>query len=149
MKDGVVFAWKAITGDLTPDERKVLGKVLFTASWRAVLVFHVAWACGWLAVTGIGGGFAKADEIDKKIEKATKPLAAQIEAQNRLVAIIGEQVSDQVANSVATEIRYLVGKKCKETDVTERDRLQREIDRKQAEYRKIRSEWYPFGCGDV
>lgn len=149
MKDAISFAWKAVTGDLTPEERRVVGKVLFTSSWRALLIFHVAWACGWLGTTGLGGGFAKADIIDEKIAKANRPITVELEKQRMVIALIGKQVNDQVANSIATEIRYLVGKKCKETDVVERDRLQREIDRKQAEYREIRREWYSFGCGDV
>lgn len=28
-----------------------------------VMLFHVAWACGWLLYLGLGNGFAKAEEV--------------------------------------------------------------------------------------
>lgn len=42
------------------------------ARWRlvifasvAVLMFHVAWACGWLGYIGLGNGFAYAEDVQK------------------------------------------------------------------------------------
>jgi len=38
---------------------------IFTFSWRAIIVFHIAWACGWLGAFGLGGGFAAAADVEK------------------------------------------------------------------------------------
>lgn len=38
---------------------------IFTVSWRVIIVGHIAWACGWLAYLGVGGGFARAEDFSK------------------------------------------------------------------------------------
>lgn len=52
---------KWLAFDLTAEQAK--GAVI--VGWRAVLVAHVLWACGWLSVTGLGGGFAYAGDVAK------------------------------------------------------------------------------------
>lgn len=152
MKEAMAALWKLATGDLTPAERGVLVKVWAKMGWRLILGLHILYACGWLATFGFAG-FARADSLDKmvdrKIEAATKPLAEKVGAQSAILQGISQRFTDQVANSTASEIRYLIGKRCKEVDSAERDRLQREIDRKQAEFYELKKHRYEFGCGDV
>lgn len=140
---------RAIYGDLTPAEARVLGKALFTYGWRVATLAVALWMLGTFKGWGLGGGFAYADEVDKKIATAIEPIAREQKEQRGVLETLSRQVNDQLANSVASEIRYLVGRKCNEQNDTERDRLQREIDRKQGEYAGLRKERYAFGCADL
>ena len=149
MKDVLVSVWKLMAGDLTQEERKVMSGALLRVGWRGALVFHILWACGWLAFTGIGAGFAKADDTDAKIAKAVEPIRAEQAEQRQLITNLTEAVSDQIVNAIAGEIRLLYAKRCVEKTFQERDRLQVEIDKKQREYRKYRQRDYEFGCDDL
>lgn len=58
---------KLFTGDATPEQKRFLVRM----SFRFLLVFHIAWACGWLSFLGLSG-FAQADTItDLKTEVAS------------------------------------------------------------------------------
>lgn len=149
MKDILSTAWKLVIGDLSPEERKVFTGALFKVGWRGALVFHVMWACGWLTIFGIGGGFAKADDTDNKIAKAVEPIRAEQKKQGKQITDLTDVISDQIVNNIASEIRLLYAKRCKETDYQERDRLQREIDNRQRDYRKYRENKYEFSCNDL
>lgn len=129
--------WRLITGDATAEERKHGMSFLLRTGYRVVMTSAVAAGFGVFAFVGFDG-WARAAEIEEKIQ----PL-------ERKVAAVSDQVGSLVANSLASEIRYMVARKCKEPDPIEKDRLQREIDRKQYEYRDIRKEFYQFGCDDV
>jgi hypothetical protein len=39
-------------------------KGVITVSWRALLLVHIAWACGWLGYIGLGNGFAQAADFE-------------------------------------------------------------------------------------
>lgn len=47
-----------------------------------------------------------------------------------------------LSNGVASELRFLQYKRCKETNYYERERIWREITRKQDEYKDYRAEFY-------
>lgn len=149
MKDLIQSVWKLMTGDLEPEERKAMNGALLKVGWRGALVFHVLWACGWLAFAGIGAGFAKAEDAERKIEKAIEPVMAEQAEQRALLTNLTDTIADQLASGIASEIRYLYAKKCKEEDYRERDRLQGEIDRKQHEYFKYRKTRYQYDCRDI
>lgn len=149
MKDIFSTAWKLMAGDLTPEERKVFTGAIIKVGWRGALFFHVMWACGWLTIFGIGGGFAKADDTDSKIAKAVEPIRAEQKRQGDQLATLTDVISDQIVSNIASEIRLLYAKRCKETDFQERDRLQDEIDKRQRDYRKYRQNKYEFSCNDL
>jgi len=100
-------------------------------SWTArmsILAF-----AGALAITVAVSpyGFARAADFRAEI-KAIK------ETQDR----DSKRLALSLSNGVASEIRFLQAKRCKEVDSAERDRLIRETDRKQDEYRELRGEFY-------
>lgn len=137
---------KWLTFGLTDEQAKGAA----TVGWRALIVLHIAYACGWLAYIGLGSGFALADEVDQKIASALEPVVTEQREQRTVLETLSRQLTDQLANSVASEIRYLVGKRCKEREGSEeRERLQREIDRKQIEYESYRKQRYVFNCSDI
>lgn len=129
---------------LTDDQVK--GAIV--VSWRAWLILlslYVFW--GW-QVLGITRP-VRADEVDQKIATAIAPVVQEQKEQRLVLETLSRQLNEQLANGVASEIRYLVGRKCGEQNSDERDRLQREIDRKQGEYVTLRKERYMFGCPDL
>lgn len=142
--------WKfLILGDATAEQRTLATRFLVRTGYRIATTTAILWAFGVFGDVGFGDGFARAGDMDTKIATATRPLEKKIDEQGQILSAVARQVSEQVANSLASEIRYLVAKKCPEINPSERDRLQREIDRKQIEYRDIRNEFYRFGCDDV
>jgi hypothetical protein len=149
MKEFFEIAWKLATGGMTPEERKAGTRFLMTAGWRAVLVFSVAWGFGMLTWSGAGSGFARAADVDKKIAEAIEPIAKEQREQRTVLNTVSRKLTEQLANSVASEIRYLYAKRCPEQNPAERERLQREIERKQTEYVELKNERYPYSCGDV
>lgn len=95
-------------------------------------------------------GFALAGETEKKIDTAVQPIKKELGEQRQILNSITRQLNDQLANSVATEIRLLISKRCKEPDHNERDRLWREKDRKQDEYQAMRGQRYTEpSCSDL
>lgn len=50
--------FELFVGDMTPEQKRFLIRTAF----RFLLVFHIAWACGWLQFMGLVG-FAQAGEL--------------------------------------------------------------------------------------
>jgi hypothetical protein len=149
LKEFFEVGWKLVTGGMTPQERASGIKFMVTAGWRAMTLFVVAWGFGFMAWTGSGSGFARASDVDKKIATALEPIVHEQKEQKTLLTVVSRKLTEQLANAVASEIRYLYAKKCAEQNPVERDRLQREIDRKQSEYIELKDERYQYNCGDV
>lgn len=73
--------------------------------------------------------------------------AGDVKAQIAEIKTIQDRDSKRLAlslsNGIASELRFLMAKRCKETNNSEeRDRLIRESDRKQDEYKELRGEYY-------
>jgi hypothetical protein len=151
MKELAQFVLKLALGGLTDEERQLGYKLLTTFGYRLLMVFLMCWAYGVFEIIGGSRGFAHADNVDQKIKTAVEPIVAEQAAQRDLIKGLTTLLNEQLANGIATEIRYLVGKRCVEKDPFERDRIQREIDRKQEEWKRFRGrdESYRYSCGDV
>lgn len=149
MKELLASAWKGLTADLTPEEQRAFNRIAFKIGWRGLIIGHILYACGWLVALGIGPGFARADEVDKKIATSVQPLIEEQRSQKQLLTQLSRQINEQLANGLASEIRYLVAKKCSEQGGGEKERIQKEIDLKQVEYQALRGNRYDYGCGDV
>lgn len=149
MRDALEFLFKLATGDMTPEERRVGYKLLTTVGYRSVMIFLMAWAYGAFEVFGWSGGFARADSVEDKIQEAVRPIFDEQKQQGQALIELTKIMKSQLANSLATEIRLYTGRRCRETDPQERDRLQGEIDKKRDEYRLYRNADYNYGCGDV
>lgn len=126
-----------IAFDLTPAQKKLALRI----GWRVALITHIFWACGWLAVFGLSG-FVRADDMRRNIESATKPLEATVAEQNKLLERVSRQLIDQLASSVAAEIRAKIAKRCAEPDSRERERLNGEIYRLQQQYVEYKGSTY-------
>lgn len=119
------------------------------AGWRLLIVTHIAWACGILGHIGLAG-FARADAVDKKIAAAVQPIKQEMAEQRTILNEVSQQLQDTLAENKASEIRHLVSRRCKETNTEERNRIIREIDRKQEEYKRLRKgERYAITCEEV
>lgn len=151
MRNLIELLIKLAVGGLTEEERRVGWKLVTTIGYRAVMVGLMLWGYGWLQFMGWGNGFARADDVDEKIKEAVKPLFAAQTRQGEMLKAFEDLLNEQLASGVATEIRYLVGMRCKGPDAYERERIQKEIDRKQEEYKRFRdaNEKYHYTCGDV
>lgn len=146
---GSVFL-HSISSDVTPEERKAARRVFVKVGWRVLVFVLLFWSYGLFEGLGLGSGFARASDIDTKIAAANKKLSEQLDVTSRGVAVLAEQVNEQLANGVATEIRRITGKRCKELDPAEKDRLTREIDRQQEQFFKIKQRYYQVpGCIDL
>jgi|SRR5690554_4181132 len=116
--------------------------------WRGWIVLLSLYVFAGWQVVGIARP-ARADEVDKKIEKAIEPIKKELGEQRAILDSLSEQLTVALAEAKASEIRHLVSRRCKETDPREKDRIIKEIDRKQEEYVKLRGERYIISCGEV
>jgi len=102
-------------------------------------------------------GFARADDIKAKVDEAIAPITAEVAQVKKQLTDINSQVevnsrrlSLALANGIASELRFIQAKRCKEQSPAERDRLIAESDRKQDEYRELRGEYYRIPrCEDL
>jgi hypothetical protein len=127
---GLLFV-NSVSSDVTPEERRVAHAVLVKIGWRVAVIGALLWGFGWLAFFGLGGGFARADDVKLKISEATQPLKKSVEELTNLV-------NRSLAEAKAAEIRALVYKRCKTADYGDKESINKEIDRKQDEYRSLR-----------
>ncbi|HEX2242712.1 MAG TPA: hypothetical protein VHK27_05580 [Gammaproteobacteria bacterium] len=124
----------------------------------AVCVMALMILSGWAASPF---GFARAGDIKPQIDEALKPVKDEInKLEQAVIAVTKSQETNtrrlaiSLANSTAGEIRLLAAKRCKERGPTgnanERERLTREIERKQDEYYELRGSHYQIpNCEDL
>lgn len=79
-------------GDIPPEQRAMFIRV----SFRALLVIHIIWACGWLTSLGLAG-FARAESIDQ----VKRDLSSQISELAKQV----DSIQSQVARSQKIQTR--------------------------------------------
>jgi hypothetical protein len=109
---------KVLTFDLTDTELKFLRDFL----WRAVVTFHMVYACGYLALLGVPlQGFAQASEVAK----------------------YKEAVVLQARLGIVREIRLQTTAMCRSSDMEVRNALINTIDKLREDYRAITGEIYP------
>lgn len=94
-----------------------------------LMLFHIAWACGWLAYAGLGDGFAHAAEVNK----------VQGDISTLRESILEQQLFDMHI------------KRCASPDGSEiRTYLAEKIQTKQKEYRRITGAIYDLpGCDQL
>jgi hypothetical protein len=137
-------------------EHKRYRKALAHWSTKVVMVMAVFAVAGAWALSPIG--FARAGDLEDKINTAIEPLQkqqdnlkTQLNQVQNLQARDSRRLSLSLANGIASEIRFLLSKSCKEKDGDERERLYREISKKTDEYEEFKG--VPFGawpkCGEL
>lgn len=129
------------------DEQRKYRRALSSYNYRmAVCVYSLAIGAAW-AVTPYG--FVKAETLEKRIAEVVSPVKDEQKELKLALADLkviqtrdSSRLSTSLSNGIASEIRYLLAKRCKETNAFERDTLWREIERKQDEYKELRGEKY-------
>lgn len=140
------LALKAITFDMTPEEIRIAGKVLFIASWRAAVIV------GFFIVFGTNY-FARAEDFEKKTDEKLQALSTKQTNMDLKLAGLSYNVNYFLARSLAADIRLVYARMCaadREKNWNERERLRDELDKKQDDYRMLRDdrkEYGPLNCG--
>jgi hypothetical protein len=99
------------------------------------------WALGTMAYIG-QPGFAYAADMDRRIDMKLQPLAQEQLAQRALLNVVSQQLKDSLSEGKSAEIRALALKRCREKSDVEKEDLNKEIDRKQAEFFKLVERYY-------
>lgn len=148
MKDLALKVGRLIAGDLTAEEKRVLLNVFFKIGWRVGGLAFALYSFGFLAFAGMGDGFAKGTDLDKKISEVSMRLTAEQTKQGALLTTISKQLTEANARSIASDIRVLTGKRCLlHGEQPEKEHLNSELDRKQEEYRALKGyEYTPPDC---
>lgn len=108
------LAW--LVEGLTESQIKGVVKV----SWRAALVVHIAWVCGWMTFVGIPAPFARAGDVTTLEHKTNVLLRAAID----------------------TNLRGLIEARCQVSGRWERETIDREIGIQKAEWHALTGrEW--------
>jgi hypothetical protein len=102
-------------------------------------------------------GFARAGNIDERINAALVPIKAKQEEVEGVIHRIDDlqkrdslRLAVSLGNSVSADIRLIVAKRCQERDPGERERLWREIEKRQDEYKIYREQSYPLpSCAEL
>lgn len=115
----------------------------------AALLLFMIWALGSMSHLG-QPGFAYASDIDRKIDSRLTPLVAEQAAQRALLTVVSNQLKDTLSEAKAAEIRGFAVKRCHEKLEPEKEVLNREIDRAQAEFFKQVERYYKIpSCDDL
>lgn len=90
------------------------------------------------------GGFrvAWAGDVEKKISDAVSRITIAQQAQESKIDRVTKLLTDQLADSVAGQIRLTIAKRCKTQGFDEREELNREKDRLQAQYYEYKGQRY-------
>lgn len=145
--------WHILMYDSSPGEKLHAARVLFRLS---VLVF-VLWGIGIFAPIGIHG-FAKADDVDRKIQAAIEPIYSQLdEIKSRELAAIKVQLDENariqkriLAAQISSQLRDLHRLKCMTTDPIVRTRMEQDLESAQQEYIVLQAQRYPLpSCKDL
>lgn len=102
-------------------------------------------------------GFARITIVDSMVAQQLQPMKAkQIEVEGVIRRMDDLQQRDSrrlalsLSNTLASDMRLLQARRCKETKLEEKDRYQREIDNKQNEFYELRQSNYQLqGCKDL
>lgn len=101
-----------VAGDLRPEDGRVLRRAGFTIFWRFGFVMFVVFSMGWLGIIGLVG-FARADDVDRKITASVTPINVQLTQLTRSVSDQGIAAREQTLQSLRTAIVDAQVKKCR------------------------------------
>jgi septal ring factor EnvC (AmiA/AmiB activator) len=116
--------------------------------------------CAWSLT---GWGFARASDINEHVQKTIEPLKTEIteikQAQvkqgeqlrrtEQILTRLSAQLTDQLITSNGSQIRLLIGKRCKEPDAAERERMNREIEKLQLAYKEQTGDRLQIRCDEL
>lgn len=138
-----------ITGGLTKEEARVVRRAGFLVLWRLGFVMFVCFAMGWFGVIGLAG-FARADEVDRKIAVAIQPLSVSIAQQNAAVKQLADAANEQTLALLRVAITDGLVKKCHAPKDETKLIYRRQVDEAQVRYYKLTGAYYPeHSCADL
>jgi len=109
-------------------------------------------------------GFARANDVDQHVQKALEPIQTeiatikdaqtrqgkQLDEQNKILTRLSDQLSEQLIASTASQIRILIGKRCKEPPGSgERERINRELEKLQLLYKEKTGDRLQITCSEL
>ncbi len=145
--------WDILLFDSSPGEKLHAARVGFRLG---VLVFAI-WGVGLLSPVGLSG-FAKANEVDEKIQAAIDPINEQLaEIKAKELSSIKIKLEDSeriqkriLAAQISSQLRDLNRLRCSTGDVAVRSRMEQDIEDAEQEYRGLTGERYPLpACKDL
>lgn len=101
-----------IGADLTREEGRVIRVAGARVVWRLALIIFICYAMGWLTVIGFLG-FARADEVNHKIEATALPLTVSIAHLTQLVDNLTAAQKAQTLQVLRAAVIDAQVKKCK------------------------------------
>lgn len=135
-----IFLDAVLGANSTPEERARVVRIGF----RVVVAGSLLWAFGLLSPFGLVG-FARANDVDDKIQAAVEPVRAQLGAITTQLAAQDEVLRNIRIDQLATKLRELKRACCLSGgDPEVRHRMEEEIERAQRNYRELTGERYPL-----
>ena len=106
--DGLI---RLVTGDLTKEESRIMAQAGIRIIWRLWIVTFSFFAMGWFGFMGLSG-FAKADEVDRKINAAAIPITVTLASITRKVDEQAAAAREQTLQLLRVAIVDAQVKKC-------------------------------------
>lgn len=134
-----------LTGDLSPEEKRVVrqtgGKIL----WRSTLCLFIAFSMNWLNPIGLSG-FARAGDIEKRIA----PLSAAVDKLAEAVKQQATAATEQTLQLLRVAIVEAQVKRCHATKEETRTIYRNQVYEAQEHYRVLMGQYYPTPpCNDL
>lgn len=101
-----------VAGDLSPENSRMLKRAGFTVFWRFGFIIFVLFSMGWLSIIGLVG-FARADEVDRKIAVSVAPMNLALAQLTRSVTDYGAAAREQTLQQLRAAIVDAQVKKCR------------------------------------
>jgi hypothetical protein len=145
----------------TPEARARHRNAINRYRWNvSMCVLALMAFCVW---TLTDWGFARASEVDQRVQRALAPLqseitniqdaqtkqGAQLDKQNEILTRLSQQLKDQLITATGSQIRLLIGKRCKELDAQERERTNNEIEKLQLAYKAQTGDRLQIRCDEL
>ena len=112
-------------------------------------MLFILWAFGSFGLLGFDG-FARANDVDTKIQQAVSPIKRDIAEINEKLSQNQKIQKRILASQLSAQLRDLNKLRCTTTDVLLRQRVEADIEEAEQEYIILTSERYPLiACKDI
>ncbi len=136
---------KFVTGDLEPEERKVMQHAGLRILWRIGMSLFVAFAMGWLTFIGLTG-FVRAGELEQKVG----PINASIAQLAASVKLLSDSQTEQTLALLRVAITDGLVKGCHAPKEETKEIYRKQVNEAQARYWHLTGSYYPeHSCADL
>lgn len=127
-----------LLGDLSPANQRVVTAFWFRVAARGAFLFFMAWALGWLTWAGLSSGFARADDVERKLKERMAVTEAEVKVIKEAQLLTAAQVASILRLNLERELHRLAAQYCKaEPNTPHRVNITRLIRNTQDQYRDI------------